>query len=347
MEDEDEDDYEDIDDDGDDELGCTDDDIEDSYSDGESSYSEHCECDFHPSYWSDQINKARMPLRESVERRLITLFKILPSVRIYNTLMSISQDTAETQGRMDKILCDIAGDTPDNLVAALDIYIANGQQNAIATLLKKYSYLIRPRDTVTLQCAVAMLEDSPHNALSLSILEKELEESLRGICAMVRSCFCHIEDDANKKEMSSILKLRSSSPERQDRISAWIDHVATTSGNGPLHPMAFAAMMMGLPMIPGTDDGDDADLLNFVDLNQHDPDLEDLREEYRPNLKGTFDGWVHLAHTTKGGSVMLAKLYMKAIEIMPWLRGSDVVNEMINKYVFYIVPNPIQLNSSS
>lgn len=99
-----------------------------------------------------------------------------------------------------------------------------------------------------------------------------------------------------------------------------------------MHPMAFAAMIMGLPALPGTDDGEDADFLNYVDLDQRDPDLDDLREEYRPDLKGMFDGWVHLAQTMKGGPAILNKTYASALELMPWLRGSDIAAEMINRY---------------
>ncbi|KAF9558412.1 hypothetical protein CPC08DRAFT_709643 [Agrocybe pediades] len=335
--DEEDDDYEDLDEDLDLDEDYEDEDDEDDHDDmddddaSDDEYSEHCVCDFHASYWPDNINRARIPLREHVEQRLLTRFRVLPSVRIYDTLMSISQDGFLTQFRVNDILHDIAGDTPDNLVAALDIHIANGQQNAIAKLLKEHAYLLRPRDTVTLQCSVAMLEHSAHNSLSISILEKELDDSLRSIFAAVRSCFCYIDNETHKKELLDILKLRSNSVERQERTSAWIEQVASSSGNGPLHPMAFAAMMMGLPPLPGADDPEEIDLLGFVDLDQHDPDLDDLRDEYRPNLKSRFDGWVHLAQTMKGGPLILAKLYLKAIEMMPWLRGTDIVNEMINR----------------
>jgi hypothetical protein len=86
-------------------------------------------------------------------------------------------------------------------------------------------------------------------------------------------------------------------------------------------------------MMPGMDDGDDADILSYVDLDQDDPDLDDLRDTYRPNLKAIFEGWVHVGQTLKGGSLVLAKLYLKALEMMPWLRAADVVEEMANRYV--------------
>jgi len=93
----------------------------------------------------------------------------------------------------------------------------------------------------------------------------------------------------------------------------------------------MAAMMMGLPIIPGMDEGEDNDILNYVDLDQNDPDMDDLREDYQPNLRQRFDGWVQLAQNMNGGPVLLAKLYLKAVELMPWLCGFDAVIEMISR----------------
>ncbi|KAF8905778.1 hypothetical protein CPB84DRAFT_1844777 [Gymnopilus junonius] len=290
----------------------------------------HYSCKFHAPYWPQRINKARIHLRECVEKRMLAFFKVTPSLRLYNTLLAISTDALSTSLELSRVMFKIAGDTPDNLVAALDICIANGEANRIIFLLDSYSYLLRPRDGVTLQCAVAMLEDSSYSHRSIAILEKELNECLRAIYTNVRACFSHMEEEANKKELGEILKLRNNSSTRQDRVVSWVDRVATPS-NGPMHPMALAAMMMGLPMLPGSEDPDDGDFLNFLDLDTNDSDLEDLRDEFRPNLKAIFNGWVHLGQGIKGGSLALAKLYVKAIEQMPWLAGSDIVNEMVNK----------------
>lgn len=41
---------------------------------------------------------------------------------------------------------------------------------------------------------------------------------------------------------------------------------------------------------PGGDEGEDIDLLIYIDLHQN--DLDDLREEYQPNLRQRFDGWI-------------------------------------------------------
>lgn len=274
-----------------------------------------------------------------MEKRLFSVFEVAPTVRLYNTLLAISHDTDDTEERISRLLDKIAGDTPDTLVAALDIHVLNGDVPKISVLLKAHAHLLRPRDTTTLQCAVAMLDNSHYHTGSLAILEKELDECIRAIYATVRSCFSHIEEEENKKDLLEILKLRSGTASRKDRVTQWAERVATTS-NGHFLPMAFAALMMGLPMMPGADEGDDADFLNFVDWDQNDPDLDDLREEYRPNLKTIFDSWVHIAQTMRGGPSVLSKMYSKAVALMPWLRGSDVVNEMVIKFAALIFSYP-------
>lgn len=306
-------------------------DEEDSDKDYSDDESDNCTCNFHAPYWPEKRNRERITLRGHVENHFFRIFELAPSLAIYNTLVNLSQDAFETGMHIEEILGRIAGDTPSNLAAALDIYVADCDAERIASLLDSYSYLLRPRDAPTLQCAVTVLyEESEYRARSVSILEKEVNECLRAICGLVRSCFANIETDANKKDMRDILKLRNGSPDRKKRVQDWVDHVMSAS-SGQMHPMAFAAMMMGLPMMPGMDDGDDADILSYVDLDQDDQDLDDLRDAYRPNLKAIFEGWIRVGQTLKGGSLVLAKLYLKALEMMPWLRGTDVVEEMANR----------------
>ena len=82
-----------------------------------------------------------------------------------------------------------------------------------------------------------------------------------------------------------------------------------------------------LLMFPGGDEGEDIDLLIYIDLHQN--DLDDLREEYQPNLRQRFDGWIQ--HKATGSSILLAKL-LKAVDLMPWLRGFDAVTEIRTRY---------------
>lgn len=315
---------EDLDDYYDDDESCVDDD-----SDYDGDEYDRCRCHLHARHWPEYINKARIPLRECIERRLTRMFETTPSLRLYNTLLSISHNVFQTELHLSKTLLEIAGNTPDNLVAALDISVFLADENMVASLLNQHAYLLRPRDATTLQSAVSTLDDSEYQSRGFAILEQELEDSMRAIHATIRSCFSHIEDEANKKELLEILKLPAKSSPRKERLEQWSEQVITSTN---LNPMAVAALMMGLPMFPGMEEGEDNDLLNFVDLDQNDPDLDDLREEYQPNLKQRFDGWVQVAQSMTGGSALLAKLYLKAINLMPWLRGFDAAAEMISRY---------------
>jgi hypothetical protein len=306
-----------------DDQSCLDDDSE---YDGEC---DRCHCHFHARHWPEYMNRERVPLRECVEQRLTRIFETTPSLRLYNTLLSISHNIFETESHLSKTLLEIAGNTPDNLVAALNISVFLGDESTVASLLKLHAYLLRPRDAITLQSAVCTLDDSEYQSKGFAILEQELEDSMRAIHATIRSCFSHIEDESNQKELLEILKLPPKSSPRKERLEQWSEQVISSS---TLNPMAVAAIMMGLPMFPGMDEGEDSDLLNYVELDQNDPDLDDLREELEPNLKQRFDGWVQLAQTMTGGPALLAKLYLKAVDLMPWLRGFDAATEMICRY---------------
>jgi len=270
-----------------------------------------------------------MPLRDCIEKRLFAVFKQTPSLRLYRSLTSINLDSDRSVDELFKVLQDVAGDSPDNLVAALDIYIFDVDFSRMVELLEKYLHLLRPRDMVTLQCAAAMLSETPHRQLALSIFESELADSFQAIYVAVRTSFSRIEEDSNKAELMEILKLKSGSPGRKSRIDSWVEKVFSSS-NDSMGPMAFAAMMMGLPVVPGSEEGDDSDVLNYVDLDRNDPDFDDLRDEFRPDLKARFDGWVQLGQNgITGGKLILMKLYTKAIDLMPYLRSHDVVNEMV------------------
>lgn len=328
------------DDDGEEDEDNLSEDFDDSYDDqsclDDSDYDgeeyDRCRCHFHAKHWPEYINRARIPLRECVEERLTRIFETAPSLRLYNTLMSISHNVFQTEFHLSE---KMTGTTPDNLVAALDINIFLGDEDKVASLLKSNAYLLRPRDASTLQSAVCTLEDSEYHSRSVAILQQELEDSLRAIHATVRSCFSNIEEESNKKELLEILKLSAKSSPRKERLEQWSEQIITSS---TINPMAMAAMMMGLPMLPGMDEGEENDILNFVDLDQNDPDLDDLREIYQPNLKQRFNGWVQLAQNMTGGPTLLAKLYLKGVELMPWLCGFDAVTEMISRYFHFVQP---------
>jgi hypothetical protein len=98
--------------------------------------------------------------------------------------------------------------------------------------------------------------------------------------------------------------------------------------------MAFAAMMMGFPLGPPAGSLDETDLLAYVDLNKPDPDLDDLREEFKPQLKPRFETWnLYVQTMSKDCTGILHRVYAKIVELMPFFRGLDVVQEMVNRYV--------------
>ena len=99
-----------------------------------------------------------------------------------------------------------------------------------------------------------------------------------------------------------------------------------------------AAMMMGLPVLPPGAQGEDPGLVAVLDMgSSYDRDLEDLRDEFRPKLGERFEGWCKTANETKGSSALLTDAHMKAVKSMPFLKASDVVHEMLSRYVFGFV----------
>jgi hypothetical protein len=175
---------------------------------------------------------------------------------------------------------------------------------------------------------VALLaEEISHQKLALSIFESELGDSFQAIYVAVGSCFVHNEEDYNKAELAEILKLKSSSPARKRGSRPGVEPVVSTS-NTSMGAMAFAAMMMGLSVMHSSEE-DDSDVLNYVDLDRNDADFDDLRDEFRPDLKCRFETWVQLGNAMTGAKPLLMRLYAKAIELMPYLRSQDIVNEML------------------
>lgn len=292
----------------------------------------HCSCPFHARHWSSDINKQRLQLQDLVQKRLHTLFETKPSLDLFNTLQFISpNDEDETVEWLYSTLSEIAPTTPETMVAALDIYTEEQMPSEISSLLDSHSYLLRPRDAPALQSAVVVLACSDSvfwRARGIQIIEKELYDCISAVHAAVRSAFSRIDGADEKRTFSEILSLPLSAP-RQERIQQWADAITTTSLS--IHPVAFAAMMMGFPMVPNVEEGDNPELNAYLDLSQSDPDLEDLREEFQPNIEDRFDGWYKLSNTIKGGPGVLTRAYQRAVEVMPFLHATDAITEITNR----------------
>lgn len=289
----------------------------------------------HASHWSDKINSHRLVLRRLVLRHLHTNFERRPCLALAESLKNISFHDTDTQEEINDVLTNVATYSSENFAAALDIYSSQNNTSKIATLLETHAYLLRPKDTMTYQLATIILSQTPrYLPRALKIIETELNNLIDIISAGIESIFTRLDEEQNQKELTLILKLNAGSPQRPDRIVSWVKAISSPSV-APAHPMAFAAMMMGF-VPPIVEEGEDADVVDFLTLHMSDidPDLSELDEELRPRLRQRFDGWQEMAGSLKGGNALLLKFYTETVERMPYLRALDVTEEMVSQCVW-------------
>ncbi|KAJ3842744.1 hypothetical protein EV361DRAFT_906192 [Lentinula raphanica] len=313
----------------DDEDEDDDDDDEDALTDCDDSGDEiDCICGLHAHHWSSKVNEQRYRIRELVETHLCNLFKSEPSPALYLDILDLSTRPKETTQQLMNSLSQIATSSSSTFAATLAIYAIEYKAHDTYKLLESHSYLIRPQDAPHYQAAVLLLVQEPkYRPRALKIIEKELQETVHSLRLLIETCFRGINTETSKAALQRLLKLQLTSQSRTDRLNDWVDSVITPNS---LNPMAFAAaMMMGFP--PDLDDGDDYDIMSFLDLDPDDPDLADLRDQFRPNLRSRFEGWVSLASDCKGGQTLLAKLYIKTVQEMPYISAADVSDEMLNR----------------
>ncbi|KAL1686105.1 hypothetical protein GGG16DRAFT_128937 [Schizophyllum commune] len=300
-----------------DDIGFGGDLFADSCLDDENYEESECRCALHAPHWSDKVDQQRFALREAVETYYMQKFRVAPSDELFHAIIALSDDPDNIEDDLLLILDEVAGSSPDTLVAALNIYSDIDDPDSIIDLLDDYGFLLRTRDFPHLQGAVTALTRHPlHVPRALKIIEDELTDTMNAVRAAVLSTFIRADDRVQREELTAILKLRTGSQTRKDRIERWVSGV--TGPSGTPHPVALAAMLMGLPFGPGPDEATNLDTMDFVEL---DP-TED--EELRPRLKERFDGWQTLASSTKGGQTLLLRLYTKIVDIMPFFRATDV-----------------------
>lgn len=308
----------------------------DGNPDGTACSDAQCACDFHACHWSSKFNDVHIFLRNLIRTSLISLFATMPSPVLFASISDIS----DADGTDEDDLCEellpklmhIATYSPENFATALHICALHSHTDNINTLLANHSHLLRPRDAPAHQLATIILAaEPPYRLNALRIVEKELLDTVHAIRAAVQSAFCHIDVQANKTELTEIMALRLEALGRRGRIDRWVDAVVSPTTE-TAHPMALAALMMGLPLPPGMDGAmDDADPLGYIDIDIQDPELDDLREDFRPNLKARLEGWIEAGRTIKGGVSVLLKVYAVIIEIMPFLGAPDIVDEMTGR----------------
>ncbi|KAJ3782775.1 hypothetical protein GGU10DRAFT_362784 [Lentinula aff. detonsa] len=284
-------------------------------------------CKLHACHWSSKHLEQRLHIRDLVLARLCNLFELEPSLDLYLDIINISSRPAR---QLMKILSVIATNSSSTFAAALSIYAIECQTYRICKLLDTHSHLLRPQDADQYQAAVLVLvRETRYRPRALKIIEKEIQETAHSVRLLVESSFCGLNTESNKAELQRILKLEMASQPRLDRVNDWIDAVITPI-SAPMHPVVFAAaMMMGLP--PGLDESDESDIMSFLDLDPDDPDLADMREEFRPQLRERFDGWATLALKYSAGQALLSKMFITMAEDMPYLSSADVCQEMLNR----------------
>lgn len=282
-------------------------------------------------HWPLHIFKQVPLFRSLVEAAVKSTFEACPSLALYNSLLQISTDSERMEADLFIVLEKIATASSDIFAVALEIYATECQTHLIIKLLDAYSYLLRPRDARSYQLAVRALSTDGHSTRALAILEAELLDTASAIRRALLLSYSQLDETANKAELLLILRLRSNSAPRRDRIETWVDSISTPGANAP-NPMLFAAMMMGMPPIPGMTSEDDP--YTYLDLDPLDPDLEDLRHEHRPSLKQRFEGWTDSALMMPAGPAVLLKVYEHLIGTMPFLRAPDATEEMIARYAF-------------
>ncbi|KAG2065916.1 hypothetical protein BDR04DRAFT_1160933 [Suillus decipiens] len=307
-------DYEDF--DFDDDIDCDDDysgdDIDnEERSDCTACSDAQCPCGFHASHWSSKFNDVRISLRSLIRTSLISLFFIMPSPVLSASISNISE---------------VDGTNKDDLCKELLPTIMH-----IATYTNN-SYLLCPRDVPAHQFSTIILATNPSYKLNaLHIVEKELLDTVYSIHAAIQSAFCHIDVQANKTELTEIMALHLEALGRRGRIERWVGAVVSPTSD-TAHPMALAALMMGLPLPPGMEGAmDDADPFGYIDIDSQGADIDDMRECFRPNLKARLEGWIEAGRTIKGGMSVLLKVYAVVVKMMPFLGAPDIVDEMTGR----------------
>ena len=143
--------------------------------------------------------------------------------------------------------------------------------------------------------------------------------------------FAGLDDPVNRTDLKAIAKLKIGSETRRNRVERYVNSVQSPRIQAFPPPMAFAAMMMGLPP---TFDPEDSSLLDEM---PDDPDLMELRDEKRPKMKERFLGWWSVGRDIKGGKPILEKIWRevdgKGTGSLSCVGFKDVVDEMVERLI--------------
>lgn len=77
-------------------------------------------------------------------------------------------------------------------------------------------------------------------------------------------------------------------------------------------------------------------------------ELAELREEFRPRMKERWDAWMRLSASVDGaGDALTERVYVKVLEMMPFLDADDVVDEMFIRYVLNDAARDVFISTNS
>ncbi|KAL5488473.1 hypothetical protein ACEPAI_6591 [Sanghuangporus weigelae] len=353
---------------------------------------------FYADHWNYRLVKQVPRFRQFIQERMIEIFKTAPSILLYTIIVNLSEDISVLD-HLHEILSWLAPTSTSSLATALGIYCMESKFDQIASLLESHAFLLRPRESYAIHESVRLLTTSykpAHRELALRIAEKELLDTIETIRHSLLGPFASLDTRAARDELRQMTQLSHGTTERQARVKRWVGAVSTP-GMGAANPMAVAAMMMGMPIpvpipIPPQDDAGGGAGFNaaaamaaaaaaasvalgdaengMMDLDPHDHDFSELREEHKPDLKGRFEDWVETVKyfgylraafvigdikdegegtTGEGGKdleeyagevviresvkgdELLMNVFKSMHNSMPWVLATDVVNEMVAK----------------
>ncbi|KAL5508679.1 hypothetical protein ACEPAH_6300 [Sanghuangporus vaninii] len=348
---------------------------------------------FYADHWNYRIVKQVPRFRQLIEERMIDIFKAAPSILLYTIIVNLSGNISVLD-HLHEILSWLAPTSTSSLATALGIYCIESKPDQVASLLETHAFLLRPRESYAIHESVRLLTTSykpVHQELALRIAEKELLETIETIRHSLLGPFARLDSSESRSELRQLTRLSHGTTERQERVERWVDAVSTP-GMGAANPMAVAAMMMGMPIpvpMPIPPQGDAGGGAGFnaaaamaaaaaaatvafgdaengmMDLDPHDPDFSELREEQKPDLKDRFEEWVEtvkyfgylraavvirdnknegeggkgleeyagevVIRESVKGDELLMNVFKSMHDSMPWVLATDVVNEMIAK----------------
>jgi hypothetical protein len=289
---------------------------------------------FHADHWPKSINFPINAVRDLVQQCLVSYFHISPSLELYTSIKNISTDMPTVRRSLLETMESNACWSSDNFAAALTIFAEEESAEVIWRLHTRGAHLLRPRDATDYQTAVVSLASKPaYRSRAQKICQDQLIVIAREFRAELCLPFSRLYDSARVSELTALLKQNRIS--RKGSVESWVTAISTPNAGHQGHPnaMAFAVMMMGLPMpVVGGELGVVEDL-NGLDLGKEgDPDLEDLRDEFRPQFKSRFQGWLEATLTIgKSADQVFSAVSTELLTMMPFLRGSDIVNEMLDR----------------